>query len=94
VSNSADSPQVIAASKSLEPLQVTGITTVTIGTVVWAIATLVLLALHNKLEASGRGDWPQIAAAGTFLGLLGMRFAKRRAARTLRAQTSQQDTSR
>lgn len=66
---------------SLEPLFVTGITTVTIGTVVWAVLFVIALFARNTLVAQGRGDWVWIAAAGTGLGLLGIRYTKRRAAR-------------
>ena len=70
---------------SLEPLSVTGITTVTIGTAVWAILLVVALIARDWLEANGRGDWVWIAAAGTGLGLLGLRYTKRRAARIAKA---------
>lgn len=66
---------------SLEPLSVTGITTVTIGTAVWAVLFALALFFRHTLEAQGRGDWLWIAAAGTLLGLLGIRYTKRRAAR-------------
>ncbi len=89
MSNSADSPRTSQVVHSLEPLNVTGITTATIGTVVWAIATVVLFAVRGSLADSGRGDWPIIAATGTFLGLLGIRYARRRAARLERSATSQ-----
>lgn len=70
---------------SLEPLSVTGITTVTIGTAVWASLLVVALIARDWLEANGRGDWVWIAAAGTVLGLLGIRYTKRRAARIAKA---------
>jgi hypothetical protein len=66
---------------SLEPLSVTGITTVTFGTAVWAALLVVALLARNTLVDQGRGDWVWIAAAGTVLGLLGIRYTKRRAAR-------------
>ena len=70
---------------SLEPLSVTGITTVTIGTAVWAGLLVIALIARDWLEANGRGDWVWIAAAGTVLGLLGIRYTKRRAARISQA---------
>ena len=66
---------------SLEPLFVTGITTVTIGTAVWAVLFVIALLARNTLVSQGRGDWVWIAAAGTVLGSLGIRYTKRRAAR-------------
>ena len=69
---------------SLEPLSVTGITTVTFGTAVWAVLTVITLIARDSLTAQGKGDWVWIAATGTVLGLLGIRYTKRRAARIAR----------
>lgn len=69
---------------SLEPLSVTGITTVTFGTAIWAVLTVIAIITRESLEAHGRGDWVWIAATGTGLGLLGIRYTKRRAARIAR----------
>ncbi len=87
MSNSADFPKNEAKSSQsneLEPLSVTGITTVTKGTIVWAALLIVALIARKPLIDQGRGDWIWIAAAGTFLGLLGIRYTKRRAARIAR----------
>lgn len=65
----------------LTPLEVNGITAVTIGTGIWSVATLIMVLMRDQLEASGRGDWIAIGVCGIFLGLLGMRYTKRRAAR-------------
>ena len=70
---------------SLEPLYVTGITTVTLGTAIWAVLLVVAIVFRDSLAHQGRGDWVWIAAAGTCLGLLGIRYSKRRAARIDRA---------
>ena len=84
VENSAGAPNrpvVTDESKSLKPLQVTGITTVTIGTGIWAIALVISLVFRDRLAADGHGDWPQICAAGVLLGLLGYRYTTCRARR-------------
>ena len=65
----------------LTPLEVNGITAVTIGTGIWSVATLIMVLMRDQLEDSGRGDWIAIGVCGIFLGLLGMRYTKRRAAR-------------
>ena len=65
----------------LSPLEVNGITAVTIGTGIWSAATLIMVLMRDQLEASGRGDWIAIGVCGIFLGLLGMRYTKRRVAR-------------
>jgi hypothetical protein len=88
VSNSADSlnesnqsPSSPAVKQELKPLEVNGITAVTVGTVIWSIATLIMVLMRNQLEAAGRDNWIAIGVAGIVLGLLGMRYTKRRAAR-------------
>ena len=77
-----------AAKKELAPLEVNGITAVTIGTGLWSVATLVMVLMRDELEASGRGDWIAIGVCGIILGLLGMRYTKRRAARIEQAKDS------
>jgi hypothetical protein len=67
--------------KELAPLEVNGITAVTIGTVIWSVATLIMVLMRNQLEEAGRSNWIAIGVAGIILGLLGMRYTKRRAAR-------------
>jgi hypothetical protein len=88
VGNSADSLNESDQSRigrsqqnELTPLEVNGITAVTIGTGIWSAATLVMVFMRDQLEASGRGNWIAIGVAGIALGLLGMRYTKRRAAR-------------
>ena len=87
MSNSADFPKNEVKSSQnteLEPLSVTGITTVTKGTLVWAALLVAALIGRKPLIDAGRGDWIWIAATGTLLGLLGIRYTKRRAARIAR----------
>ena len=90
--NSADSlDEFEAVSKTqgskteLTPLEVNGITAVTIGTGLWSISTLIMVLMRDQLEAAGRGNWIAIGVCGIILGLLGMRYTKRRAARMERA---------
>jgi hypothetical protein len=73
---------------ALTPLEVNGITAVTLGTGIWSVATLVMVLMRDQLEASGRGDWIAIGVCGIILGLLGMRYTKRRAARIEQAKES------
>jgi hypothetical protein len=76
-------------SKSeLTPLEVNGITAVTLGTGIWSAATLIMVLMRDDLEASGRGDWIAIGVCGIILGLLGMRYTKRRAARIQNSRSS------
>ena len=83
-SSSIDSPE----KKQLTPLEVNGITAVTLGTGIWSVATLIMVLMRDQLEASGRGDWIAIGVCGIILGLLGMRYTKRRAARIERAKAN------
>ena len=83
-SSSIDSPE----KKQLTPLEVNGITAVTIGTGIWSVATLIMVLMRDQLEASGRSNWISIGVCGIFLGLLGMRYTKRRAARIEQAKDS------
>ena len=83
-SSSIDSPE----KKQLTPLEVNGITAVTLGTGIWSVATLIMVLMRDQLEASGRGDWIAIGVCGIILGLLGMRYTRRRAARIERANAS------
>ena len=69
------------SSTQLEPLEVNGITAVTLGTGIWSVATLVMVLMRDQLEASGRDNWIAIGVCGIILGLLGIRYTKRRAAR-------------
>lgn len=95
MSNSADSLNKSesssasqASEKELVPLEVNGITAVTIGTGIWSVATLVMVLMRDQLEASGRSNWIAIGVCGIILGLLGMRYTKRRAARIEQAKES------
>jgi hypothetical protein len=81
LSESDQSPDGQRPKKELAPLEVNGITAVTLGTVIWSVATLIMVLMRNQLEEAGRGNWIAIGVAGIVLGLLGMRYTKRRAAR-------------
>jgi hypothetical protein len=47
-----------------------------------------MVFMRDQLEASGRGDWIAIGLSGIILGLLGIRYTKRRAARIEQAKDS------
>ena len=75
----------LIAKHELAPLEVNGITAVTLGTVIWSVFTLIMVLIRHRLEDSGRGNWIAIGVAGIILGLLGMRYTKRRVARLERS---------
>lgn len=60
-----------------EPVETDDVAIITAGTVLWVLALVVLLVLRGRLEDD---DWVWVAAAGTFLGLLGIRYVRRRRA--------------
>jgi len=51
---------------------------VTVGTLAWAVATLVLLTQLDQLRADGHLWWLAAAVTGTALGLVGIRVVRRR----------------
>lgn len=53
---------------------------VTLGTVLWALSLVAALALRDRLDDQGRDSWVWVAAAGLFLGLVGLRQVRRRRA--------------
>ncbi len=63
---------------SLRPLEVDGVTAVTLGTLAWTLALIVLLFARNWLDETGRTNWIWIALSGVVLGLLGYRYTTNR----------------
>jgi hypothetical protein len=59
---------------------------VTVGTVLWGVVLVLTVLLRDRLADDGRDSWTAIAAAGLFLGLLGVRYVRRRRA-AIRAGT-------
>jgi hypothetical protein len=68
-------------------VETSDVTVVAVGTVLWAIALALTLLLHDRLTDDGNGDWVWVAAAGLFLGLVGLVHERRRAARLSSART-------
>ena len=62
----------------LKPLDVDGVQTVLVGTVLWAVAFVVLLFFRGELEEQGRAWWLWTALAGAGLGMLGFEYTRRR----------------
>lgn len=60
------------------PYDTDGIGAVALGTVVWFVAFLVLLALHDRLRHDGHLWFIATALAGWLLGLLGVYVCVRR----------------
>ena len=63
-----------------EPLEADDVAIVTAGTVLWAVALVASLVFHDRLADGGNENWIWIFLAGTFLGLIGIRYVRRRRA--------------
>jgi hypothetical protein len=63
-----------------EPLETDDVTVVTVGTALWGVALVVTVVFRDRLGDEGRSSWAWICAAGVLLGLLGVRYVRRRRA--------------
>nr|WP_322777848.1 DUF2530 domain-containing protein [Frankia sp. Cas4] len=82
-----------AGRRELEPLPYDGVASVTVGTILWLVALVVLLPFWNSLRADGHLWWIATAALGATLGLLGIAVTSRRR-NHLRRRTEAGSTSR
>jgi hypothetical protein len=71
----------INLKQELKPLEVNGITAVTLVTVVWSVTLVIFLLAQNWLADTGRSHWILIAFSGVGLGLLGYRYTTNRVKR-------------
>ena len=69
----------------LEPLPYDGVLSVTVGTLVWLVALIVMLPFTDDLRDGGHSWWIAPAATGFGLGLLGVLYCVRRRNRLRRA---------
>ena len=63
----------------VEPLDVTGLRTVGVGTALFLVAGLALIPFYGWLEGNGREWWLWTCAAGFGLGMFGVDYCPRRA---------------
>lgn len=63
----------------VEPLDVTGVRTVAVGTVLFALAGIALLFFRDWLEETDRMWWLWTCVAGFGLGMFGFDYCRRRA---------------
>jgi len=64
----------------VDPLDVTGVRTVMVGTALFVITLVALLPFTDELREQGRLWWLWTCGAGIALGLFGIRYCRRRAA--------------
>lgn len=70
----------------VEPLDVDGVRTVAVGTILWLVAFVLLLPFHGRLQEADRGWWLWTCLAGFGLGVLGWDYTRRRRVRTARGR--------
>lgn len=88
LSESGNEAKANGEKLALAPLEINGITAVTVGTIIWTVATVIMVLMRNQLESSGRGNWIWICSCGVLLGLIGIRYTRRRAARIAMASST------
>ena len=76
--NPTEQPSSDGQLRELKPMEVDLSRIVLIGTVLYAIASVILLPMQSSLTDDGHGRWPWIAVSGVGLGLLGLVYLKRR----------------
>lgn len=62
----------------VEPMDVDGVRTMTVGTIVWGVLAIGMLPFIGNLEKDGRTWWLWTAVAGFGLGLIGIEYCRRR----------------
>jgi hypothetical protein len=65
----------------VQPLDLDGVRTVEIGTVLWLVAFVAMLPFYGRLEESGRLWWLWACMAGFGLGLFGIEICRKRRSR-------------
>ncbi len=71
----------------VDPLDLDGVRTMQVGTVLWAIGIVVLLAVRHRLAEHGHEWWVWTAVAGFGLGLVGWEHTTRRRRKRRARQT-------
>ncbi|MBA3309892.1 MAG: DUF2530 domain-containing protein [Nocardioidaceae bacterium] len=77
----------------LHPLDVTGVRTVAVGTILWLGAFVATVAFYSTLADDGRGWWLWTALAGFGQGLIGLEYCRRRRNRLARLPDREVETS-
>lgn len=62
----------------VEPMDVDGVRTMTVGTILWGVVAVAMLPFLGSLEEQGRTWWLWTALAGLGLGLIGIEYCRRR----------------
>lgn len=62
----------------VEPMDLDGVRTMTIGTILWGVAALALVPFYGALSDRGDDWWLWTALAGFGLGCIGIEYCRRR----------------
>lgn len=62
----------------VEPLDVDGVRTVGVGSMLWLVGFVALLPFYGRLAENGRTWWLWACLAGAGLGLVGLEYCRRR----------------
>lgn len=63
----------------VQPMEIDLTLLLAVGTGLFALSFVGLLAFHSELSRNGHGNWPWIALTGTVFGLVGLASVRRRA---------------
>jgi hypothetical protein len=77
----------------VQPLDVTGVRTVTVGAILWFIALVVCAVTYPTLRDHGHGTWLWTCVAGLVLGILGLEYCRRRRRRLASRPEREVETS-
>ena len=75
----------------VDPLDLDGVRTMQVGTVIWAVAFVLLLPFYSRLEEADRLWWLWTCLAGFGLGLVGWDHTRRR--RNARHEATAQESA-
>jgi len=64
--------------QDLKPIETDGINLLYVGTILFSLATFVLIYQPNFIDDQTQTVWLRITIMGTVLGLIGIRIVKRR----------------
>lgn len=78
---------------TVQPLDVTGVRTVLVGTALWLIALVALLPFYSTLRDDGHVWWIWTCVAGVALGVLGLEYCRRRRNRLAASPEREVETS-
>ena len=74
----ANSAGPISGTVNGEPMDVDGVRTMTVGTIIWGVIAVALLPFLGSLDKNNHTWWLWTAVAGFGLGLIGIEYCRRR----------------